>query len=267
MENFYDQELIKELTLKREKLEDRIQRFRLSYPSLELNSDSYEYFFHGYLRRLNLIQECIHNIYKICPIDCLIKGGSKDKSLINNITINLQTIIINVAGCLDNLVRFYVDQKGCNAFKNHRDYTFFGSKFKKNVSEEFRKNINHLDETWNKPYFKQFRDGLAHRVPLFVPPYFLYQDDINEINNKYSPPKNGDIEAQIAYVYDTGRARESIGHFRPIMQGSFKENGYIPFHQQILKDCEIVVELGERVFDELALSRNKYDQSIFDDIS
>jgi len=79
------------------------------YPELNLKNElSKEYFFHGFLRRLKTLKKCIENIYTIYPPDRtqILKDDEKI-----DLEIYLQSFIVNVFGCVDNLTRILVEEK------------------------------------------------------------------------------------------------------------------------------------------------------------
>jgi hypothetical protein len=253
--NSYSSEAVKESNIKREKLRRRYNCLLLSSARITFDCKKSENYLHqGYFRRISLIQECINNIYSICPIDDWIKVG--DDSSRNNLTINLQAIIINVSGCLDNLVKFYVYQKGCSDFKR-MDYAFFGKKFKNSVSNEFKKYLERLDREWNRKYFKEYRDSLAHRVPLYVPPNIITDAEKETIESN-KPVYNENItDADIDGMFEYNESLRLAGSFMPIIQASFESSKTIMFHGQILDDFAVALDAGENIFDELKLKRDE----------
>jgi len=67
--------------------------------------DSHEYTLHGFLRRLGTLQRCIQNVYFLYPPT---RSDIPSRETCVDLTINLQSFVFNVFGCLDNLAWIWV---------------------------------------------------------------------------------------------------------------------------------------------------------------
>lgn len=127
-----------------------------------------EHLFHGALRRLKLIRYAIKNIYKLFPLDQI--SPLKEDAL-SNVTISLQSMSVNISGFFDNLTWMYVYEKSIQ-YKKITEVNFWVFVKKKLFPEKF---CDYVSSTrfikWHDAHAKQYRDTLAHRIPLYVPPY------------------------------------------------------------------------------------------------
>lgn len=134
---------------------------------------SKEYLFHGVMRRLSVLKRCTENIIKIFPVK---RTNKLKRDELKDIDINLQTFIFNVFGVLDNLAWVYVLEKELETCINKKNVGLFKDETKKYFSVEFN---NYLEEmkSWFFDYLLNFRDSLAHRIPLYVPPMYLSSEE------------------------------------------------------------------------------------------
>jgi len=138
-----------------------------------------EFALHGFARRLKTMKRCIDNIYRICPPDIDRKPFSEELS---DLVINLQAFVLNIYGSLDNLAWVWVKEKGIlnkkgNSLSNTQ--IGFAKKYKvirNSFSSEFQTYLGTLDQWFE--YVEDFRHSLAHRIPLYVPPYVLNDEEV-----------------------------------------------------------------------------------------
>lgn len=187
-----------------------------------------EYALQGFCRRISTLERCINNVFHILPLKNTVNPPDHDRI---DAAINVQAFIFNVFGCLDNLahVLWYQNQiVPISPRGNNREFerTQIGlvpncTQFRKLLSQSFQEYLTAQDE-WFK-YLKDFRDALAHRIPIYIP----------RIENAENPD-----------------AAES---FEPYMVHSWIESGNpLLVHPRLLTDFKIVSEVAEKVLEELA---------------
>lgn len=132
----------------------------------------------------------------------------------SDLEINLHAFVININGLQDNLAWVYLFEKelsekvdngaqGVGLFKRQTQ-AHLPADLRDYLSKETIKN-------WHKQYAKDYRDALAHRIPLYVPPFQVtdadmqkYQDIERQIHEK--------IEAKdFDEVFDIYGKQEAIG--------------------------------------------------------
>jgi hypothetical protein len=117
------------------------------------------------LRRLGTLQRCIQNVYSLYPPERS-DIPSRDENI--DLVINLQAFVFNVFGCIDNLAWVWVVEKQLTL--RPIDVSFSKKKpVRKTLSTDFKVYLDGL-ENWFE-YLEDFRHALAHRIPLYVPPY------------------------------------------------------------------------------------------------
>ncbi|RXR28462.1 hypothetical protein [Sphingobium fluviale] len=231
-------------------VEGRAQSLIQSYMSRKYNSaTAEEYSINGFCRRLGTLRHCIKTIYEVLPPDF---AGLPDRTLIDTITIHVQAFVFNVFGALDNLAFVWVHERnvvgsnnrplpngriGLTADKDHVRQSF---------PPEFQQLLRDSDEWFG--YLEAFRHSLGHRIPLYIPPFTIPPEKIEEYQKL-------EHEAHVALMrYDfeghtrLQRERDSLCSFRPWMQHSLNtDRPPIVFHAQVLADFATVELLGQRM--------------------
>jgi hypothetical protein len=99
---------------------------------------------------------------------------------------------------------------------------------------------------------KDFRDALAHRIPLYIPPFMVDPDD----DDAYAASDQAASQALHAgdlpaYAQHTA-SRDALRHFKPVMAQDLQANpNLIVFHPQLIVDLNTINELASAFLDEL----------------
>ena len=135
-------------------------------------SRSKEFATQGFLRRLGTLRRCIKNIFRYLPPE--LEGIPSEDDLADS-SIALQAFVLNVFGCLDNLTWVWVEEmdlKKPDGSPLPRSWVGIGSKYttvRKSFTPAFR---DYLLERQNWfGHLEDYRNALAHRIPLYIPPY------------------------------------------------------------------------------------------------
>lgn len=207
-----------------------------------------EYAQQGFCRRLRTIARCIQNIYALAPVNVSEKMSDDDRA---NLTINLQSYILNIWGALDNLAGVLVCELNIKQ-SNGKDLSNLakglGPKCKEVRSHllDNGKRLTEFDEWFH--ILKSYRDALAHKIPLYVPPALHVGDDALKYNA---------LEAKAFEVFSVGNYKEyldivgeqeKLGRFAPVMAHSYAEEGRLIYFQgQIVADWNTLKEISEMV--------------------
>ncbi len=214
---------------------------------------SAEFALHGFTRRIKTMKRCIDNIYEICPPNIERKPSWEELS---DIVINLQSFILNVYGALDNLAWVWATEK---RILNKKDMPLlntqigFSSKYnyiRESFSPAFKDYLNTLDKWFS--HIEEFRHSLAHRIPLYVPPYTLSKEEIKR-DQEIGKLKIIALRKHKFDEYERLDAeQEALGKFTPWMTHSFSEKSpQAVFHAQIIADWNTVIEIAKHFLEEL----------------
>jgi hypothetical protein len=217
------------------------------------NEQAAEFARHGFIRRVKTLARCVQNVYRICPPD-------RDKKLstdeLSDLAINLQGFVFNIFGCLENLAWVWAKEKDIRNGKGDPLMNFqigFGDKYifvRKSFSDDFRHYLDGLSEWFSQ--MENFRHALAHRIPLYVPPYIVNDEEAAKERELEQSRREALGKHEFDEYERLTNELEGIGKFVPWMTHSFSEKSrQVVFHPQIIADWNTVVEISERFLTEL----------------
>lgn len=217
------------------------------------NPRAREYATHGFMRRVKTLTRCIQNVFEILPPDRVTIPTTEELS---DSAINIQAFVFNVFGCADNLAWIYVFEKGVlntngsELRPNQVGLRVGNARVRESFSPEFRNYLAGLD-AWFE-YQENFRHALAHRIPLYIPPYVVHPDN-EAAYQSLEERMTSALNLRDVPEYDRLSAeQEGLGVFSPRMTHSFAEaRGTIMFHSQLIADFNTIDELGRMMLQEL----------------
>ena len=182
----YSKKSIEDINENYKKIDTISNRLLIEFMTIvsKLKSEkSRKYLQEGVGRRLDILARCIHNIFEIFPVE--IKEKLERNNVIN-LTINLHAFIINISGILDCLAWVFVLEK--DLFGSTKDGKLKRSQiglFENKTQEILGSNLKEYLESngmknWWEKHLKNYRDALAHRIPLYVPPFVLNNKEKEE---------------------------------------------------------------------------------------
>jgi PhoPQ-activated pathogenicity-related protein len=208
-----------------------------------------EFMVHGVSRRLWMIYRCIVNIFRLFPPDQAKPLLSDDRL---DVEINLHAFLINIYGTMENLglAAGYESEligKKSEGKIPRRQVSLFNEKFRRRLNKPLKEYLNQSGvDSWYREYAKNYRDALAHRVPPYVPPSALNDDE----QQRYQA-----IEKEISTLYSTydfdriealRNEQERLGRANPFFIHSFAERVRpLYLHAQVLVDFLTIQELVE----------------------
>lgn len=249
---YFSEENVQELEAAYAEVEGKYESLMMAYCGREFsNSKAQEYAIQGFLRRVKTMKRCIDNIYSICPPDIDCKLSSEERS---DLEINLQAFIFNVYGCLDNLAWVWVKERG---IKNKDDKEFERIKvgFKSNeirssFSQKFQDYLTKLDDWYS--HVEGFRHSLAHRIPLYVPPYVSNAEEMKKEYELEALKMDALTKRQFNEFERLSDQIDRLGSFVPFMMHSADENSpWAIFHAQVIADWNTVMEISQHFIEEL----------------
>jgi len=168
-------------------------------------------------------------------------------------TILIQSFVINVQGCLDNLAWIWVyetNQKDSRGRDLDRRAVGLGEGYwflRKSFSKPFRKYLKSRKK-WFR-HVSEFRDSLAHRIPLYVLPFIVSEPNVPEYNRLQ---REAFAAADYQTYLDLKAKQEKLGAYRPWMTHSPIEGAPVAvFHQQMLQDFLTIDELSNKLLGEI----------------
>lgn len=201
----------------------------------------------GAARRIGVVRTAIMNIFEKFPPDTERPLKMDD---LHDVDINLHAFVMNVSGIFDNLAWAFIERHSLR--KNHRGVNWIGmfhADTRRYLPEEIRIRAMQLD-TWHSEYLKVYRDALAHRVPLYVPPFHIREEDAERYSELEKQKEiltfDNTPEGLIAYK---AASDEQEALTRPLFvfwhntddDGAHK---LVQLHPQLISDCMTVLDMG-----------------------
>lgn len=207
---------------------------------------------HGFCRRLGILVHCIDGVFKALPPDL---DRRPERGQILDATVCLQAFVLNVYGCIDNLAWIWVLEKkikrddGTPLPKSWVGFGTNNSEVLKSLSEIFREYLGERRPWLN--YIVDFRHALAHRIPLYIPPYVVPTDKIDKYNDLEVRIAKETADKNYEEADNLSGEQELLTSFTPIITHSFSEKApSVNFHQQMLVDFFTVEEFAQKLLEE-----------------
>ncbi len=211
-----------------------------------------EHLLHGAGRRVKLLERTLQNVFEVFP-------PSTERPLVEearaDVQINLQAFVINLCGIFDNWAWAFVLRHNLESqIGDRRNVGLFNKATKKHLPEPIESYLKSLNITqWYGDYLKNYRDALAHRIPLYIPPaVFTVEED-----EHYKKLENEEVECIKSRDWERlDQIREeqaAIGKSCLTFLHSFSGSGEdsprpMLLHPQLLCDAKVVVEFGGLYF-------------------
>jgi hypothetical protein len=207
-----------------------------------------EYAHHGFARRVQTLARCIHNAFEIVPPDTVKVPA---KAQLYDAQINIQAAIGNTYGCIDNLAWVWVHECALQGIERKQvGLRKQNKQVRATLSAELCSYLDSLEPWFD--YLVDYRDALAHRIPLYIPPGTLQTADLDKLK-EIEKRQDEALKAFRFLEYERLKAEESeLYSFQPVVGHSFAEmRGVVGFHTQMICDFLTVEEIGEKMLSEL----------------
>lgn len=251
---FFSQQALNEMSEAREAIGGKYESLLMKYVTLPLkDATAKEYATQGFPRRLGVMAHCIYNVFTILPPE---KEEIPARTQIFDATVNIQAFLVNSFGCIDNLARIWIHEKpvtterGKPLPKGEIGLAVHHTRVRTSLSQAFQDYLKTLDG-W-LTFMGNFRHALAHRIPLYIPPYAVRPQDeatYNEIEQKMI---QASVKGELAEHGALATEQQKLMRFLPWMHHSYLEEGKpAVFHPQLLADFHTIEELGLKMHAEL----------------
>lgn len=215
------------------------------------SSDAAEHLTHGAGRRINLLQHSLKNIFQLLPPDT---ERPIERDALNDVQINLHAFFINLVGLFDNLAWTFTHHHQLDDFLNTPlRIDLFKSAFQKSLPSELIAFLSGSDiANWHKDYLKNYRDALAHRIPLYVPPSSIFAGDRAEYDRLEA--LRHQLQRRLSFDEADAVREQQIQFEHPCFTfiHSFKVGasiGPVYVHPQLLADAGTAISITNEFFD------------------
>lgn len=211
-----------------------------------------EYAEHGLSRRVKTLARCIDNVFRILPPDRVELPSSDERY---DVMVNIQAFVFNVFGSIDNLAWIWVQEKpvrrenGAPIPNNWVGLAKDNHFVRSSLSTEFQQYLKGADDWFD--YLGNFRHALAHRIPLYIPPYTISPDKEAAYQRLEAAMWQALKENDFAEHERLKCKQKEMAKFIPMMAHSLEKSRAVRFHSQLLCDFLTVEEVAEKMLKEL----------------
>jgi hypothetical protein len=228
-------------------LRERFVMFRFQTQGAREHADQ------GFSRRLGTLVRCVERVFELLPPD-LVDVPERDEAV--DATINIQAFVFNAFGCCENLALIWVFEKDVRLPNNRPlppKMVGLGERYER-VRESFTPELRDFLDA-RRDWFlhlTNFRDALAHRIPLYIPPYVVPDGDVAAYQ-ALSVAANDALRRGDIDEFDRLQAEQkALARFEPIMTHSFTEQApVVSFHDHLFSDFNTIKEIANKMLDSL----------------
>ena len=197
---------------------------------------------------------CVANVFRILPPN---RADLPSMDELFDGMINIQAFVFNMFGSIDNLAWIWVREKPVrneDGSEIPKSWVGLGkdNKFvRSSLSAEFQEYLKELNDWF--AHLDDFRHALAHRIPLFIPPFSIPKDKEAAYRQLEDRKREAIHEWRDFVEYNRLDAEQkALATFIPQMTHSIEEGAaHIKFHPQLLTDFLTVEGIAQKMLDEL----------------
>lgn len=212
-----------------------------------------EFAHHGFVRRLKTLARCIERVFAIIPPE---QQEPPERDNRSDAEVYIQASVLSTFAAADNLAWIWVAERNVTqANGNPLPEQWVGLRranraVRESMPATLRAYLVGLDRWFDE--LEGYRHGLAHRVPLYIPPYvvtFANEERHRTLEDgKMRALARGDVAE-----HERLRAEQTeLEVFRAWMMHSFHEEAApLVFHPQLLANFNTIEEMGRKLLEHL----------------
>ena len=243
-----------------EAVRDVLAQLQSTFLQLTLKADTLlsrerarEFAQHGLARRLGILRRCIENIYAIFP------PGRRDvlsHDELSDVAINLHSFVINIEGVQDNIAWVYVLEHGLeDTIGSPTRIGLFKRETQRHLPEEVREYLRRpATQQWHEQHAKDYRDALAHRIPLYVPPFEVKASSAERYRQLDREAQEHLVAGNLDAAANARVERDALASPCIFFKHSLSQEDPsqpIALHPQLVADSRTVLEIIALVFKHL----------------
>jgi hypothetical protein len=245
----YTAEQVTDLKAKNARMLGSLQTLQLQCivhgQALPADSPAREHLLHGAGRRLSVLKRALQRIFETFPPDV---ARPLEREPLADVQIYLHAFVMNLYGIFDNWAWAFVHRHGIEAaIGNRQGVSLFKTSTRRYLAPRLREYLTNDLTRWHDEYLKSYRDALAHRIPLYIPPATFTPEE----GERYNALENEKIERITAQdfprVDQIWAEQAALGRPCLAFLHSYGEEGApkpVLLHPQVISDAMTVVEFG-----------------------
>jgi hypothetical protein len=252
MANYFSEERAAELNVQHDEIYSEFRKLQERFILRNYKSErGAEFAKHGFCRRLETLVRTIDQVYELLPPE---KAEIPHPEDVVDATIAIQGFTMNAFGCLENIAWIWLYEKdvknGNGTVLDPKEVGLGKKKLRKTLTQQFLDFVDGKKEWLGN--LIDFRDSLAHRIPLYIPPYVVSQANAEKYNalekQKWEEPARSNPQE-----YERLKVEQlKLCQFVPgMMHSIYEEAPQVEFHSQLLNDYVTIDAYGHTLLDEL----------------
>ena len=205
---------------------------------------------HGFGRRVGMMQRALFGIFAVFPPT---QQTPLKPERLQEAQSHLHVFTINLAGLFDNLAwAFVLRHNLLDRIGDPRRVGMFKAATRRFFTPTLRSYLT-TDPiaAWQRDYLTTYRDALAHRIPPYIPPAHMTDDEAARLEALSAQ------ELECVRSQDWGRLEQvrqeqsQLGEPCFVFMHEFssdREARPVLLHPQLITDCATVAECGDRFF-------------------
>lgn len=206
-----------------------------------------EQLLHGAARRLGVLCRSLVRIFELFPLD---QERPLSMDTLADVQINLHAFVINLSGIFDNWAWAYVVRHDLlGKIGGLHSVGLFNSATRSRLPLALREYLGTQSlHDWQTKYLKNYRDALAHRIPLYIPPAEFTAEEGVRFNELEAEKQRCMRELNWPRINAIHAEQSDLGVPSFTFQHSFaadQPSRAVLMHPQLLTDGHGVVEFGK----------------------
>ena len=204
---------------------------------------------HGVGRRINVLTRSMLQIFELFRPQ---QGEPLNRDVLTDVQIYLHAFVINLSGVFDNWAWAFVFRHGLEGSLSRMAVGMFKADTQQYLPASLVEHLTSSEiSSWHERYAKKYRDALAHRIPLYIPPA-AYSDDDSRRYNELEHEKFQCIHRmEWCRLEEVEAEQKKIGRSCGLFMHEFsdhEDSKPVLLHPQVLTDALTVADFGKRFY-------------------
>jgi hypothetical protein len=203
---------------------------------------------HGFGRRLTTMWKCAQFVFEVLPPEQeeVPEAEAREKA-----AIYLQSFVLNSFGCTDCLAWVWAYEKNVrNAQGRRLDRMQIGIHPNQQLRQKLPADLQGHMITIDRWFagLKDVRDALMHRIPIYIPPYFVVPERLDAYNALSARMQDALAREDLDEYRRLEVEQDALGHYLPLISYTSRPDAHrqAEIHRLILGDLLTISDLGQR---------------------
>jgi hypothetical protein len=212
---------------------------------------------HGFGRRLTTMWKCAQFVFEELPSE---QEEVPEPEAREKAAIYLQSFILNGFGCTDCLAWVWAyerdvrDSQG-RPLERMQVGIHPNQQLRLQLPLELQNHMGTIDQWFAG--LKDVRDALMHRIPIYIPPYFIAPEQLDAYNSFSGRMQDARDQCNLVEYHRLEAEQDALGHYLPMISYTSKLEApqrQAEIHRLVLGDLLTITDLAQRFINHLRQS-------------